>query len=338
MFIFKDFKKKIMVFTALLFLAGVSLFFQSTKGVQAALNGEGLTISPPVTEITLNPGEKTTKIIRVTNPTGNLVEVYPRVMDFRAKGEGGEPAFYESSDETAKYSLSKWVTFNQPKIALTPEQIIEFKYDINVPTTAEPGGHYGVLFFATDPPKSNDNENKVSLGSMIGSLVLVKVPGAITEKGLLENFSADKYFNFDNDITFITKIANLGNIHFKPRGEIVIKNALGGEVDKIIFNEQSGNVLPDSTRKFENKWKSGKKLVGLYQANLHIVYGDSEKTLDKSISFIVTPWWVDVPVGIAFIIIITLVTRFIIRRRKKKRQGPKSSTSGSDQGGKVILR
>lgn len=334
----KGSRRKLAILLIPIFMIGLFLFFQSTKSVQAALSGEGLTISPPLSELTLKPGEKTTRIIRVTNPTDKLVEVYPRVMDFQAKGEGGEPSFYDASDETAKFSLSKWISFTQPKIALTPEQVMEFKYDINVPTTAESGGHYGVLFFATDPPKTDGNENKVSLGSMIGSLVLVRVPGSITEKGLLESFSADRYFNLDNDITFLTKISNLGNIHFKPRGEITIKNALGKEVDKIVFNEQNGNVLPDSTRKFENKWKSSKKLAGLYKANLHIVYGDSEKTLDKSVSFIVTPWWVDVPVGAAGIIVIALATRFIILRRKARGRGPGPNASGSDQSGKVILR
>lgn len=334
----KDFHRKMAVLSIPIFVLGIVFLFQGTKSVQAALSGEGLTISPPVTETNLKPGEKITKIIRVTNPTNNLVEVYPRVMDFRAKGEGGEPAFYDSSDETAKFSLSKWIIFNQPKIALTPEQVIEFKYDINVPTTAEPGGHYGVLFFATDPPKNDGDENKVSLGSMIGSLVLVKVPGAITEKGLLENFSVDKYFNLDNNITLTTKISNLGNIHFKPRGEIVIKNAVGREVDRITFNEQGGNVLPDSIRKFENKWKSSKKLAGLYKADIHIIYGDSEKTLNKSVNFIVAPWWVDIPVGFVVVLLVAISTRFFIRRRKKKGRGSGSDISSTGQSGKIILR
>src|SRR3990170_5891864 len=79
----------------------------------AQLSGEGLTISPPITELTLKPGESTTQTIRLTNPTDKIVEVYPKIMNFSAKGEGGEPAFFEATDESAKYSLARWIEVGQ---------------------------------------------------------------------------------------------------------------------------------------------------------------------------------------------------------------------------------
>jgi len=146
--------KEIMRPGSIKFLFLVTLALMLTAGifsfVLAQLPGEGLTISPPITELTIKPGESTTQTIRLTNPTDKIVEVYPKIMNFSAKGEGGEPAFFEATDESAKFSLAKWIEVTQSKIALTPEQVVEFKYKINVPVSAEPGGHYGVVFFATE--------------------------------------------------------------------------------------------------------------------------------------------------------------------------------------------
>jgi len=120
----------------------------------AALPGEGLTISPPINEPEIKPGETKSYIIKISNPTKELVEATPEVMDFRAKGEGGEPEFYAAEEASGQYALSSWITFAEPKIALAPEQVKEFEYTITVPTNAEPGGHYGAVFFSTAPPEA----------------------------------------------------------------------------------------------------------------------------------------------------------------------------------------
>ena len=72
-------------------------------GVTRALEGEGLTISPPISELTLESGKSVIQTIRLTNPTENLVEVYPKVMNYRASGEGGEPDFYDEGDDSGKF-------------------------------------------------------------------------------------------------------------------------------------------------------------------------------------------------------------------------------------------
>jgi len=300
--------------------------------------GEGLTISPPLNEVSLNKGESKQYIVKLTNPTKNLVEVYPKVMDFRAKGEGGDPDFYKASDETAKFSLSKWISFSQSKIAIAPEQFIKFKYEIKVPFDAEPGGHYGVMFFASEPPETQTDVSSVSLASMIGSLVMVKVPGDIQEKGSLEDFDTDKFFYFGNDINFLTRIVNSGNIHFKPRGNIEVKNIFGSNVETLTVNESGGNVLPDSTRRFENNWKSDKFLCGIYKAELGIIYGDSAQKIMSSATFIIVPWWMLIIMGVTLILFTTLLLILIKKIRKKRKAKKNIPPPSSGASGKVILR
>jgi len=327
----------IIIFTTLF----VSVFlYLPTRAEKKA--GEGLTISPPLNEISLDKGESKKYIVKLTNPTNNVVEVYPEVKDFKAKGEGGDPDFYTANDETAKFALSKWVTFSQNKIAIAPEQFVQFEYEIKVPTDAEAGGHYGVMFFASEPPEVKKDVSNVSLSSMIGSLILAKIPGDIKENGSLEEFDTNKFFYMGNNVDFVTRVANSGNVHFKPKGNIEIKSVFGSSVDTLQVNEGSGNVLPDSIRKFGNSWKSDKFLCGIYKAELGLVYGDSAKKLMDDTLFIIVPWWMLIIIGLLLVLIITLLIILIRKIRKKKKEKksrnippPPQGPTGSD---KVILR
>jgi hypothetical protein len=288
--------------------------------VRAAIEGEGLTVSPPISELTLEPGTTVKKTIRLTNPTLNVVEVYPQVMNFKAAGEGGEPTFYSPEDESSKYSLAEWISFNQSKIALAQEQIVEFDYEIKVPENAEPGGHYGVVFFATEPPKNESGASQVALSSMVGALVLVRVPGEIVESGVVESFLPTKKIYFSHkELGLVSRITNLGNVHFKPLGNVDIKNIFGKKVNELTFNEKNGNVLPASTRKFENSWEASPWSAGPYRAGLNVAYGESKQSLIASTVFWVIPWWLIV----IFVVVVVLVIYLVFRKRNKGTRLPR---------------
>ncbi|MCH2189206.1 hypothetical protein MK079_05270, partial [Candidatus Gracilibacteria bacterium] len=93
------------------------------------------------------------------------------------------------------------------------------------------------------------------------------------EKNIEDNKESKKE-NFD--ITFEIPFQNNGNIHIKPTGKIVLKDEDGKElkgigkevitnddgvvigekiVDYIPINDEDGNVLPYTVRKFEPQWK-----------------------------------------------------------------------------------
>jgi hypothetical protein len=306
-------KKK---FLALLMVFLIGLVFASFPSVRAALSGdEGLTLSPPIKELTLSPGETSTQTLKLTNPTAKLVELYPKVMNFNAKGDSGEPGFTEANVENTKFSLASWITLTQSKVALTPEQVVEYQYTINVPQNAEPGGHYGVVFFATEPPTLEKDVSKVALSSMVGGLVLVRVPGDIKEEGQIESFDSDKLVYLFNNVKYTTRIRNLGNVHFKPLGTIKIKDLFGRTVDVLDFNANGGNILPESTRKWENGWKSSKILIGPVKATLNITYGSTSKPITESIWLWMIPWWLLVIIAV---LVVALIAFLVYRKLKKK--------------------
>lgn len=315
-----------------IFLCGIIAFlvFLPYKS-NAQFPGEGVTVSPPILEKNVQPGEIVTETINLSNPTKKLVELYPVVMNFKAKGEGGEPDFYLPTEEEKKFSLASWIKFSQLKIALTPEQVTNWTFQIAVPQGAEPGGHYGVILFATEPPKIKNDTTTVGIASMVGSLILCKVAGEVVEKGVLQEFSTKKFY-FKPPVKFTVRIANTGNVHFKPQGEIVIKNWQGKNIGEVAVNQSKGNVLPESTRKFEEEWNPKKIVIGRFKSELQLAYGESGKTLEGDFYFWVVPLWVII-IAVLLLLLLIVVILVRVKRKSKNRIEPKIEPNK-----KIIIR
>jgi LPXTG-motif cell wall-anchored protein len=147
----------------------------------------------------------------------------------------------------------------------------------------------------------------------------VRVPGQITEKANVEEFKTDRKIYFSaKDVVINARISNLGNVHVKPVGTVKVKNIFGREVGNLVFNEQRGNVLPESIRRFTNNWHGGWLSVGPFKTTISATYGQEAKQLTAELSYWIIPWWLMVVLGV---IILTL-GYIIWRKRRKKPKNP----------------
>ena len=275
------------VLTGLLITVVIGLSFYSN--VQAAENNyAGLVISPPISEKTIEAGKSDTGKFKITNPTTVDLKINITTQDFKAQGESGAQQFVSPEDNTS-YSLAKWITVANSFVLKSGEEK-EIPYTINVPAAAEPGGHYGVIFFTPTIDKTVEGSGALVI-PQIGGLVLVNVPGTITYDAKIAEFNTAKklYLNTTNIVDLFTRVENLGNTHFKPTGEIDIYNAFGKKIETLKLNETNGNVLPDSVRKFENAWTK-KYGFGWYSAKVNLTYGPNNNNLSSSLIFWIIPW------------------------------------------------
>lgn len=258
--------------------------------------GQGLELSPPVVELSANPGQTVTVNISVRDVTNGELIAKGQADDFGAgNNEEGQPQLLLHETGETRYSLKYWIG-SVPDLDLQPEQLKTSTVTINVPANAEPGGHYGVVRFTAVPP--NLNGTGVALSASVGTLILLRVNGPVTEKLSLAQFStghADKNGEwFDQSmfetgpVNFLVRLRNEGTVHEQPRGSVVVKNWLGRKVGAVAVNPTGGNVLPDSIRRFTGTLGS-KRLFGYYSASLALTY-DGGKTLDGRLSFWVIPW------------------------------------------------
>ena len=317
------FNKKNLLLTIPVFALFTTAALVKAQTDQPTTGAFGLAVSPPTLSLTMNPGEVRTEKIIIENVTNQATTYYPEKDDFVApKDESGTPTFISEEKTSSTYSLSKWLTISKASITLASKEKQVVDVTISVPANAEPSGHFGAVLFGTIAP--NTEGTGTGLQGKIGTLILVRVAGDAKENGVVASFTTDKSIYQKPPVNFVSRIRNLGNVHFAPSGEIVIKDIFGRKIDSLKINDVAGNVLPDSIRKFENKWEKS-VLPGLYKAELLLSYGTPQKSLTASVSFWILPW-VQILIGLAILVVVILLlvlgmkryNRYIVSKAENK--------------------
>ena len=294
-------KKLSIIFRITALSSLLSLSLVSPVFAQKSSDSSGLEVSAPIYEPTIKPGTADPNIIKIKNIGSQTTTYYPEVVDFKPLDETGAPSFLKVGEDSGTYSLAKWVTFTKEAITLAPNESTALTFTITVPANAEPGGHYGGILFSTQPVSVQGTG--VALASKVGSLILVRVAGAAKEILTIKEFSTPKS-SYDNaNVNFTLRVENSGNVHLQPKGVVVIKNILGGQIAALDVNQIGSNVLPSSIRDFELNWKDPGFKIGYYTATLTLSYGNPSQNLTSQVSFWILPW---------NIILITAATLLIV--------------------------
>lgn len=299
------------------FATGALLLTTCGSALAATDAAQGLQISPVVINLNADKGKTYDLKISVTNVTTGDLLFNSYVNDFKSKDETGNPDILLSSNLPPTASIVSWV---QPigQIPLKSGERSDLDVIVNVPANAESGGHYGIIRFSGTAPQQK--QNNVALAASAGVLVLVRVSGQITESLKLSDFytqhgSTRTSMFATGPIGFVERVTNTGNVHVAPTGNIVITNMLGKNVGTLKVNATRGNVLPSSTRRFEQSLNK-KWLFGKYTAAISLAYGTQGKVLLGTTTFWVIPW-VQLLIGLAILIVFVLLLRWIIKRYNK---------------------
>ena len=277
-------------------IAGISsvVFLGS---VAHAESGQAFTISPPLVELEADPGQTVQATIKLTNVSAGDLSITVQANDFGSKNETGEPNIIFDDKEPTPYTLKGWVDIPD-NFMLASKETKTLTVPIAVPSTAEPGGHYGVIRFTG--ASAAGGENDVALSASIGSLVLLRVSGDVKQNANVEefysaapDFSKQSFFEY-GPVTLVSRIRNDGNIHVKPTGTVTVKDMYGKVVQTQRMNGDPENnadaprsILPQSVRRFDTELKDT-QLFGKYTATMELTYGDG-KTLSSETTFWVVP-------------------------------------------------
>jgi len=299
--------KKIIVVTMV--ISAITMFLMTPKFLNAEIQNATRTVTliPPSFELFANPGESISETLRIKNESDVEGTFQILVENFRATGEDGNVDLYEDDDST--FSLAKWVTVEPKNLTISSKEEKSVKFTINVPKDAEPGGHYGSVLVKMGGDQQVAGGAQVS--SRIGSLVLLRVSGNVTEVANVESFTTTRSYYNNTPINFELRVKNSGNNHIRPSGKILITNIFGQKVDEIDLD--SRNVLPGAIRKMNTEWKPSGVLANRYTATLVATYGtQNNKTLSASTSFVLFPK----SLGYGFVI--GFVGLAIMAKNKKK--------------------
>lgn len=289
--------------------------------------GRGFTVSPPIFELSANPGDSIEEVINLYNQGDADLNLAVSVEDMRPMGEVGQVQLVTDDDGDKLPSLKDWISVDRTNVSLGIKDTVDVKFDIVVPDNASPGGHFASVAFTS---AGESDSGGAAISNKIGALVLLTVSGDVTESAKITTFKSNSsiYWHSNDKIDFNLKIQNEGNVYLNPRGYLIIKNLFGREVAQVEVGNK--NILPSATRQIPTDFQ-GKGLFGLYTVTLALQYGDaSQKNLNGSTVFWVIPWWQTSVAIIVMLIVIFARKRLwlavkILLGRDKRRSDSQSS-------------
>ena len=149
-----------------------------------------LTVTPPLFQLGLQPGETWASSIQVINPNPYDITIVAEPVLFRPVGETGRPEFYHSQpgDMLPTGTLADWITVPQQSVKIRQEQTYVLPIVINVPDDAPPGGHYAAILIGNKPSEQETEGGTVSVTRSIAALVLLRISGDVNEQGRIRAF------------------------------------------------------------------------------------------------------------------------------------------------------
>jgi hypothetical protein len=314
-------KKWLMALVGLAVAASSSLLPVSAQ--QDGNGGSGIQIIPTRTEITIAPGELRDVTLTLKNVTRSAIIAKGFIHDFEPDNETGEPQIIVDPNVKSAFSLKDYVR-NLKDYEMQPNEIKEVTIQFSIPPDAAPGGYYGAIRYAAVPKDQIEqgDDRTVALTASVATLVLVEIPGNITESIRIDRVAVEQggkarsFFLKGPDKAKI-EIANTGNSFVKPFGIVTIKRG-GKEVHSYQLNNvgQRGNVLPKSSRTFTDDIKNTNNF-GRYVITANVSYTDGGEVITVSKTFWVIPPWVLIIAGIVLLFIVLLIV-FVTLKLKSR--------------------
>jgi hypothetical protein len=319
---------------AVLFFTVASVAFLS--GVPPAqAQAFDLSVTPAKVELTVQPGQSLDFSISLINSASEPLELLVYPMDYYISPDNTfvfeQPGYYS-------YSCANWIKISHDRVVVPPNSQIEEPFSISVPQEAEPGGHYGVIFFqdARQPPP----EQGTAPIPRIGSLILLTIPGDIVREGSITKFEVqDDYFSLwgppaegtagwpARNIKYHLEIENTGNVHITIYAVVHYWSRFG--FGSGTFELGFMTILPGTVRYFDGYLPSPPTL-GFFKAEAIMAYGKDQATFDiektAQTSFVVIPLlWI-----LAFIL--GLIALWLLIRFAGRKLHISVNIGGSEEG------
>jgi len=300
----------------LAFFFGVSL---ALSPIAKAQEVAGLKVQPAIIEEKADPGQIFSSALSATNLSSDTKTFYIIKRDINGLSPSGAPIFAGEEEETG-FEVSSWIKVSQESITIAPGQIGKVFFTVEVPKDASPGGHFGGIFLSSAPKRPE--ETGIGIGYQVGTIISLQISGEIFEEAQIREFRTNRMIFSQPEVTFITRVENIGNVLVRPRGPLEITDFFEKKVATLRMNDSGAAVLPKSIRQFEISWQGEGLTFGRYQAVMSFVYGQEErKTISRTLSFWVLPLNIILPVvgGIlGLILLVFVLVKLYIRRKLRE--------------------
>ena len=292
-------------------------------------SGSGLTISPTRSELTIKPGAAEDIQITLINTAHVDVIATAEIDDFTSDNATGEPKLIIDQKVNSARTIRKFLV-GVGDIELAKDETKKLDIPVQIPNGTPAGAYYGVIrYTARQKTKPEEGGKIVALNASVGHIVLIQVPGNITELLQAKKIAVSRN---DSDSSFFvappTKanvtLKNSGNSFNKPFGRVIVSKGRN-EVFHYEMNntDPRSNILPGAVRTFTNNIENVNKF-GRYTITANISYGTGGDILVLKSSFWVFPLWIVIVIAGVFLLVsgigYLLYRRIVKRGRRKNRR------------------
>jgi hypothetical protein len=279
------------------------------KGSPAKAQGVSLAISPPLTEITIQPGKTFNQTFTVRND-GAPVTVISRIYPFVPSDAKGHAEIIE--DQTSIDATSSWFSFDQAPVNLGENESREITVKIMPPIEASEGDYYFTFLLTTENSETIGESNTQAQARVgVNLLMTISKDGNPIKNASTITFSSATFIDSFSPLTYKVVIKNLGGSFFKPTGKITVEQVFGSTTT---LNLAPLNVLVGGSREISCIQDQdvipctlpGKFLIGLYRANLNFTLDNSDKSFERQTYTIAFPFTITlglILIGISYRII-----------------------------------
>lgn len=270
-----------LLLAALLGVLTMPFMYQSS--VSAIENhNKGLSISPLRKQISVKAGAVQYGSATVANLTDKTMVVSMSIKEFSVDTISYEYKFNEPS--------RNWVGTNLESVYLQPREKKSIDYEIQVPSSAKPGGYYYALFASTQPQDASFPST-----IQVVSLIYMTVDGELDRSSVLKKESVP-WLVMGSSVPYTFTVQNTGNVHFVA----YFRGVVEGLWTKNIGPESVHIMMPGSPREV-----SGSVQMPVLPGAYKMTYGykvdyDSSEVSKTAIIVFVPPWFL---AGVLFVVL-----------------------------------
>ena len=233
----------------------LSLFLSSLPLPTSAQDGSlRLTTSPLPLSLTAEPGTTVSTDLKVKNAGTEPETLTIDILKFKAYEDSGKP---ELMDPDPTDDSVHWVNFSEPTFTVLPEEWKTIKVTFTLPQEAAFGYYYAFVFRRANT-KTDLAAHQTAVVGGTATLVLLEAQVPNAERKIeVSEFSTDHSVYEFLPVTFTVALKNTGNVHVAPRGNIFLSRGSNKNLALLELNPEKGNILPQSIRTFESRWKDG---------------------------------------------------------------------------------
>ena len=310
---------KWMVASVLVAYVGMMLQFRTAM----AATKYGLSVAPMEQDIILNLNESRDASFTIANPSSATEDMYYKIsVEPFYVDESGNTIFEAEGDSG---EIVNWITFNMPTEGkISPNEVKEVAFTIDVPDKAPAGGQYAAIFVTTtnntggeqnDGPSDENESTRMGINEIrrIGHLIYAEVAGTTVRKGEISDAVVPSFL-LSGNIRGTSLVRNIGNVHGDAKYTLRVFPLFSDEeIYSNVEEPEKRTVLPERALYSETVWDHTPG-IGIFNVVYTVEFEGSTAEVSKMV--IVCPVWLLFLIVFA---IVALVMWIVIRAKMRGR-------------------